>query len=189
MRSHLHVANYSAKEGRVEIDGKTYPIASQSWQLVEIRTKEESFPIKGYLGDSLVFDTTMTGGSYIGNLGGDKVVIAEEVEYSATSLGSASEDLAYEMLMSPGIAKFSSLIVDDLYDFDEEAPNTMSVSSLTSTVRKFDLQLTSEADLFKQLLDALGDESGGLDSLMNNLDEDTLSADGPAEEIEAEEGE
>lgn len=181
MRAYIFVTNYGDREGKIEVNGDSYEIAARSWEKLEIRTKEDDFTAKGYFGDSVLFDTTLGQGSYISSLGGDKVIIAEEVEYSASSLAKASEDLGYEVLLGPGIARFSERIIDDLYDFDEEAPSTMSVSSLTSTVRKFDLQLTSQEALFKQFMDAIGSEGGNLDSL---LGEDSLDAD-----LETEEGE
>jgi hypothetical protein len=166
MSSYIYVANYSAKEGKVEVDGQEFKVAAGTWEKLEVRSKEESYSIKAFLGDSAVFDTTMGDGSYIASLSDDKIVVAEEVEYSTYSFSSGSDDLSYEILMSPGIAKFSDNTISDLYDFDESAPETMSVSKGSSSVRKFDLQLMSQAEMFKMMMDALGDDKGGLmDSL------------------------
>lgn len=186
MSSYIYVANYSANDGKVEVAGTEYPIESASWKMIEVRSKEDSYGIKGYLGDSVVFDTTMGDGSYIANLSDDKIVVAEEVEYSSFSFGSAPDDLAYELLMGPGIARFSESTISDLYDFDETAPQTMSVSSSSSRVRKFDLQLLSQEEMFKMMMDALGSEEGetGLDSLMDALEEEEVIEEGAEESVE-----
>lgn len=178
MSAYFYVSNSSDKEGKVEIAGTTTAIPANSWKLVEVRSKEDSYGAKGWLGDSIVFDTTMGDGSYIGSLGGSKTVIAEEVEYSALSFGSGSDDLVYEMIVGAGIARFSESLISDLYDFDSDAPETMSVSSTTSTVRKFDLQLMSDAEMFQMMMEALGRESGeddgssSLDSLFDAIGEE-----------------
>lgn len=156
--SHIYVNNGTAKEGKVEVGGETHTIAAGAWEKIAVSADGESYPIKGMVGDSVVFDTTMGPGSWIGNLGGDKVVIAEEVEYSSMSFGNGSSDLAYEMLLSPGIARFSASVISDLYDFDKAAPEKLSVSSGSGGVRKFDLQLMSQAAMFKMMMDAMGDE-------------------------------
>ena len=171
--SHIYVNNGTSKEGKIEVGGETHIIAAGAHEKIEVSAEGESYPIKGMVGDSVVFDTTMGPGSWIGNLGGDKVVIAEEVEYSSMSFGNGSDDLAYEMLLSPGIARFSASVISDLYDFDNEAPEKLSVSSGSGGVRKFDLQLMSQAEMFKMMMEAMGDEE---------LEE------GDVEEAEVEEG-
>jgi hypothetical protein len=176
MRSHIYIANYSTKDGRLVVGDNEYTVASGSWEKFELRVKEESYPVKGFLGDSMVFDTTMMEGSYIGSFSDDKIVVAEEVEYAANSFGSSPDDLDYEILMEPGIRQFSGKIISDLYDFDKSSPSSMKVSSSSSKVRKYDLQLMSQAEMFKMMLEAMGEEDGegsGLDSLLEGLgDED-----------------
>lgn len=181
MRAYIYLSNSTDKEGRVEVDGSTFTLAAESWKKIEVRSLADTFAIKGYAGDSLVFDTTMGEGSYIGNLGGSKAVIAEEVEYSAMSIGSGA-DLEFKILMTPGIEQFSTSLKSDIYDFDEAAPNSLKVSSYSSKVRKWDLQLKSQEALFQNYLDALGEEGMNFDSLMNALEEDSLEGDYEDEE-------
>ena len=179
--SHIYVNNGTSKEGKVEVGGETHTIAAGAWEKIAVSADGESYPIKAMVGDSVVFDTTMGPGSWIGNLGGDKVVIAEEVEYSSMSFGNGSDDLAYEMLLSPGIARFSTSVISDLYDFDKAAPEKLSVSSGSGGVRKFDLQLMSQAEMFKMMMEAMGDEE------YEDEGDEEVEGDGAEEEVEGEE--
>ncbi len=181
MSSNIYVSNYSPKEGKIVVDGNEHVIASGSWEKIEVRSKEENYSIKGYLGDSIVFDTTMGDGSWIGSLSDDKYPFAEEVEYSALSIG-GSDDLVYEILMDPGVARFSTDVITDLYDFDNDSPSSMSVSSYSSKVRKFDLGLMTQAEMFKMMIDAMGEDEGGEEG-------DVEEEDVEEEEVEVEEGE
>ncbi len=180
--SEIYVANYTDKVGKIEVDGVSHEIASGSWEKIEVRSKEDSYAIKGYVGDSMVFDTTMGDGSWIGSLSDDRYVLAEEVVYAGSSFNADSDSLAYEMLMNPGVARFSSDIIEELYDFDNKSPETMSVSSQFGTVHKFDLQLLTQADLLKMMMDAMGSE--GMeegDSLLEEVIEEEVPSEDDAD--------
>lgn len=173
MAAHIYIANYGGKDGKVEIAGESYPIPSESWKRIEIRSREQNFAIKGYLGDEVVFDTIMGTGTYIGNFSEDRIVIAEEVIYSQFSSLANTDDLGYESLESAGIAQFSTdVISDNIYDFDQSSPEQMSVSSSSSEVRAWDLQIMTQQEMLKRMMEALRQEEGGstLDSLLQSLD-------------------
>lgn len=75
--------NRSNQEGRLELDGKSFTVAAGSWEHITMfRNPSDRYAARGFLGDSMVFDMEASEGMYIGLLGGDKVLSAQEIVYT-----------------------------------------------------------------------------------------------------------
>lgn len=175
MRANFFIANCTAKDGRVELEGHSYPVEVGSWEQIEFRTSAETFSVKGFVGDSLVFDTTMGYGSYIGTLGGDRYVSVDEWVYSRNLESVNMDDMISEILFSPGIFRFSEKLNPEIYGFDESAPDQIDVETTSGDVHAFDLSLITQEQVFKEYLSALAAGGIGYDSLMGVYVADSLA--------------
>lgn len=159
--AYLHIANHSKKAGKLTVGDQTEEIPAGDWKKVIVKSSHDRDTLRAWLDDSLVIDTIIGKGSYIGNFSNDVTVVAEEVIYTSSTYGSSynTDDLGYEMLTKPGIERFSASLVYDAYGFDREAPATMSMYRGTTSIRKWDLSLLSSDELMSKILEALKESS------------------------------
>ncbi len=162
----VYIANYSEKVGKIQVGDFVDSLTSKESRVIDIKSNKTSDTLRAWLGDSLVLDTIIGTGSYVGNFSDDISVVAEEVVYSANNYAS-TDDLEYIMLTHAGIERFSTESYEDVYGFESKAPQSMSVSSSTSRVHKWDVDLVTDEEFMKMLLDAIGKEDGesSLDAL------------------------
>lgn len=157
--ANLYIANYADEMGRIQVGDFKDSLRSKESKELTIPSKKESDTLRLWLGDSLVLDTIISGGTYVGNFSDDVSVAAEEVVYSTYSSAS-TEDLQYILVTKPGIERFSSSTYEDVYGFNTEAPSTVSVSSSTSRITKWDVSVMTDEELMQMLIDAIGKEGG-----------------------------
>jgi hypothetical protein len=157
----LYIANYSEKVGRIEVGSYKDSLQPREARDIVIKSKNESDTLRAWLGDSLVIDTIITSGYWVGNFSDDVSVSAEEVVYS-TYASASTEDLGYVLISEPGIERFSTDSYEDVYGFASEAPASISVSSSSGSVHKWDVSVLTTEELMAKLLDALK-ENGDLE--------------------------
>ena len=153
----VYIANYSDKMGKIQVGDFVDSLKSKESKELNIRSKNDRDTLRAWLGDSLVVDTILERGTWVANFSDDISVVAEEVVYSSYA-SSSTEDLDYILLSKPGIEKFSGSANEDVYGFESEAPATMSVSSSTSRIHKWDVDLLTDEEFMRQIIEALGKE-------------------------------
>jgi hypothetical protein len=168
-RSQLHVVNETNKPGYVELDGKRFAVAAESWEEITIRSPKEWFSARGFIGDSIVFDTVMGEGAYMSLLGGDKVLEVQEWIYSQNHDETENDDLFYAILQSPGIVKFSEKRMPKIYGFDESAPSSISVENASSDVHAYDLSILTQEQFMNVLIQEAVKLGLDLDSIEKEL--------------------
>jgi hypothetical protein len=166
-RSQVYVVNESKLPGRIELDGVSFPVAAGEWETISFRTPAESYSAKGFIGDSMVFDTVMGEGAYMSLLGGDKFLLVEEWVYSSKDV--SGEELVYELLEVPGIVRFSEKTSPEVYDFSEDAPPIIEVDNALSTVHAFDLRILNQEQLMSEYYEEIMRKGLDYDSLMEDL--------------------
>jgi hypothetical protein len=176
-RSKVYVVNHSQQPGYLELDGERFLVAAGEWEEISFRTAKETFSAKGYIGDSIVFDTVMGVGAYVSLLGGNKFLLAEEWVYSNDLEDVDRNDLVYELLEMPGIAKFTDKVNPKVYDFDEEAPPTIDTENFSSDIHAFDLSILNEDQLMQEYYKGILESGLNYDSLMKELTVEPLEID------------
>jgi hypothetical protein len=151
----LFIANYSDKVGKIQVGDFVDSLQPKEARQIDIQSKKDSDTLRAWLGDSLVIDTILTGGSWVGNFSDDITVVAEEVVYSAYSSAS-TEDLGYMLLSEAGLERFSTSTSESVYGFSSTAPSSISVSSSTGAVHKWDVSTLTNEELLAKLIEALG---------------------------------
>lgn len=154
----LWVANYSDKPGKIKVGKEEYTVASQAKEELDIKSKLDQDTLRAWLGDSLVLDTVITGGAWIGNFSDDITVEAEEVLYSENSWAN-TDDLGYILLTGAGIERFSTSTYEEVYGFMSTAPSSITVTA-GSIVRKWDVDTKTDEELMNAILEALKSEGG-----------------------------
>jgi hypothetical protein len=151
----LYMANYSEKVGRIEIGDLKETFDPKDKREIYIKTKLTSDTLRAWLGDSLVLDTIITEGNWVGNFSDDVSVVAEEVVYSSSS-DTDTDDLAYVSVSQAGIERFSGLSSYNVYGFGKEAPSSISMTAGSGPVRKWDVEALTDDAMMQKLMEALG---------------------------------
>lgn len=158
----LYIANYTDKVGRIEVGDFRDSLDPKTARQINILSEADQDTIRLWVGDSLVLDTIIGKGCWVGNFSDDISVVAEEIVYSA-NIYANTEDLGYVLITRPEIERFSEYTYEEVYGFSTEAPKTVSVSSSTNRVSKWDVDILTDDELMQLLMDALGKEEGALD--------------------------
>jgi hypothetical protein len=162
--AYIHFVNKSPKPGRIQIGEQTEEVAAGDWKKINVQSKKDSDSLRAWLGDSLVLDTIITKGTYIGNFSDDITAVAEEVMYTSSTYTS-TEDLKYIMLTGPGIEKFAFDLDYDVYGYDSDAPASITMYDNMTVKRSWDLKLLTADELVEMYLEALKEAGGDMESL------------------------
>lgn len=145
-RSEVYVVNRSNQEGRLELDGKSFTVGAGSWEHITFRNPSDRYAARGLLGDSMVFDMEASEGMYIGLLGGDKVLSAQEIVYTKDLRDINLNDLLFVVLDKPGLLRFSTTTTSQIYDFDETPPMQKEVKGYGGDEYIFKLTIHDKED-------------------------------------------
>lgn len=153
----LYLANYSDEEGRFQVGTQEEVIEPHQTKMSGIYSDETNPDFKAWLGETLVIDTFMEWGSFIGNLSDDINVIAEEIIYSNTFFPENIAEPQYFLLSKPGIQRFTEVGGSDIYGFDRLPPKSVEVPVfIDKEARHWDVDARTDGELMKKLLEGLG---------------------------------
>jgi hypothetical protein len=150
LRCDVFVVNHAYITGRLELAGKSFEIAPGDWQEINFRNEAKRFSARGYLGDSLVFDTVMTEGSFLSLLSGNRYLRAEEWVYSQYLDDFDLTQLFSGILETPGILRFSEDTDEKVYAFEEEPPSTIKVDRASSEIHAFELSMFDNSEQIRE---------------------------------------
>lgn len=104
----LFIANASGKPAKLQGGKYITKLKPNAKEVVEIKSLDDTERLRAWVGDSLVIDTEIGRGTYIGNLSDNIVVIAEQIAYgSGRGKNMAALATGYQVLEGVGIKQFS----------------------------------------------------------------------------------
>ncbi len=150
--ANLYIANYSRDTGKVMFGEETHMLLPNFQDMIEVRCEANTTRLQAWLGTSVVIDTQIQRGQYIGNLSDDATVIAQQVGY-ATGREAASLDLRLTSvsIAKPGIERFFDDSMEmEVFGFDQSPPATIYMDEGSTAKFKWDVNVVTQMDLLLQ---------------------------------------
>jgi hypothetical protein len=150
-RSEIYVVNYTQQPGRLELDGQSYNVDAGRWEHISFRNSESIYSVRGFVGDSLVFEVNADEGIFLSLLGGRQVLSVEEIVYSRHHADVNYNELIYKVLENPGLLKFSNTKTAQIFDFYETVPMKQEQGLFGGDEHTFKLTIHEASEFRRQL--------------------------------------